>query len=205
MSIYHVLSSSVYPYFKEMIDYLLTERKKVNSDDLQIAMNLNIILDCACYVEGFLESKLKSIVRYYQEIYRKVEIPEFEIRKPHNMFFKNIENDLNQRISQCIGIDKYNDLFILLLRKSFKEDKNIVHLIEPIKALFQLRNVIAHGREINAFEKIINYETIQGEEYFFGGYKNAESLLIKKGIIKDKFIKVHNIRIFFLITLLTIF
>jgi len=197
MAVYRIVNSSIYPCYGNFIDYLRAEREKIECDDLRMAMNLNIILNCACYIEGFLEGKLKSIVQYYRQIYNKIEKPEFEIRKPMNVFFNNIEDDLDKRISRCMGIDGYDDFFKLLLNKSIKQDKEVVILIEPVQVFFQLRNVIAHGREVSAYEKVIDRESSLGEEFFFGGYKKAETLLLKKGIIHNRFVDVQSANFLF--------
>lgn len=84
-----------------------------------------------------------------------------------------------------------------MLGKSIQEDSKIKTTIEAISVLFQLRNVIAHGREISAYEHIIDRESFQSEEYFFGGYKRAETLLLKEGIIASGFIKSSDPTIFF--------
>jgi len=202
MSIIHKVSNYVYPCYKDMIDYLLIERKKDTLKNLKTEINLNIILNCTCYIEGFLEKKTKSIVTYYEKLLQKIKIDETEIRRNKNIFLKRIFSDINNRISQCTGIDSYDNIYKLLLEKSFKEDKNISSLLEGIKILFQLRNVIAHGREINAYEIIRGYglqeiEYYKGEEFFFGGYRNAETFLLKKGLIKKKFIDTGNGNILF--------
>lgn len=197
MSLYRIHNATIHPYYEILINYLLEQRKEITSVNLRIAINLNIILACACQIEGVLESKTNSIVEFFKEIYGKVDIPVFEVRKPINIFVNSLSDDLKQRISQCMGIDRYDDFFKLLLKKSFKQDDIISEQIESIQVLFQLRNVIAHGRAINASEKITNYELQIGDEFFFGGYKKAEELLLKKGIIKNKFTEAQSEGIFF--------
>ena len=55
MSIHRQINISVYPCYKKMIDFLLIEREKEICDDLKVVINLNIILNTACYIEGFLD------------------------------------------------------------------------------------------------------------------------------------------------------
>lgn len=197
MAMYCIYKRPIFPYYKTLIDFLVQQRATLPTDELKIAVNLNIILDAACHIEGVLESKAKSIVTYYQEIYRKVEIPEFEVRKPINTFFNAVSRDLEDRISRCTGIEKYDEFFKLLLGKSIQDDPQVKTCMESIKVLFQLRNVIAHSREISAYEHITDYEAMHGEEFFFGGYKRAEALLLKERIISEGFVERADAGLFF--------
>lgn len=197
MAIYRYCKAPIYPYYKILTDFLIEQRSVLTSDDQRIAINLSIILNTTCYIEGVLETKAKSIVEFFEDVYQKVEIPEFEIRKPINVFFHAMTNDLEDRISKSTGVEKYDDFFKLLLKKSFQEEPKIQTSIEAIKTLFQLRNVIAHSREVSAYERITNYETQRGDEYFFGGYKKAENLLLKEGIISQGFVESGNEALFF--------
>lgn len=198
MTIYKIYQASTFPFYEVMIKYLRGERTNTTNEELLSAMNLNIILNSACYIEGQLEAKLKIIIQEIISKYYKHDndILDIETRKPVNIFMNNIEEDLKKKISQCTGIDKYDDLFQILLNKSFKKENSIAEILEGIQVLFQLRNVIAHGKEINAYE-------VQGswtnglEENFIGGYKKAENYLLKKGILKNKFIESEKPNIFF--------
>lgn len=69
-----------------MIDYLINEREKIEDPELNIAINLNIILNCACRIEGTLENTAKGIVDYYKGIYKNINFSEFKTRKPMNVF-----------------------------------------------------------------------------------------------------------------------
>jgi hypothetical protein len=186
-------SETVFQFYKTMIDYLVLQRKTIESDELRIAINMNIILDCSCYLEGVLENRAKEVLNYYADLYRNVNIPEFEIRKPINTFFYALKDDCEQRISKCTGVDKYNEIFKLLLVNDLKSEPLIEKNMESIRVLGQLRNVIAHGREINAHILVTNREEMTGEETFNGGYKNAEDLLLKKEIISERFIEREDV------------
>ncbi|MDF2544943.1 MAG: hypothetical protein K0S47_4661 [Herbinix sp.] len=197
MAIYKIYSEEIYPYYKKEIEFLLKARNAEQDKELNIPINLNIILACACYTEGFLESSLKNIVKSYREVFNSIDIEEFSKRKPMNIFFNSIEKDLNTRISQCMGIEKYDSLIQLLLNDSFRKDERMKPLIEPLIVLFQLRNVISHGREVNATE-YSSYKTNNlFEEYFYGGYKKAEEFLLKNKIIDKKFIESKDVSVFF--------
>lgn len=197
MAIYKLYSATIYPYYEKIIHYMQNERYKTDDTDLNLGMNLNIILSNACYIEGVLEHKAKEIVMYRRMIYNKTIRPDFEIRKPMNLYFNRIEEFLEIKISQCMGLEKYSEIYKLLLGKSFTEDNLAKQQIEGIQVLFQLRNVIAHGREIHAYEDISNNEP---EETFMGGYKKAETFLIKNKLLNQKFIECEAPNIFLLMT-----
>ena len=122
MAMYVYEKEAVFPYYKMAIDYYLQQRDSLPSTEIKIAINMNILLDAACYLEGILENRAKDVLRYYYDLYmEKVDIPEFEVRKPITMFFNAVTKDLEQRISKCTGIAKYDEIFTLLLGKSFKQ------------------------------------------------------------------------------------
>ena len=106
-------------------------------------------------------------------------------------------NNLEQDISKCTGLDNYDEFFKLLLKKSLKQDELTSQQFESVQVLFQLRNVIAHGRAVNAYKKITNDKMQTGYEFFFGGYKKAETLLMKRGILKNRFIEAQSANVFF--------
>ena len=62
--------------------------------------------------------------------------------------------------------------------------------------MFQLRNVIAHGRQAYAYE-VEAYYTDGIEEHFMGGYKKAEEYLLKKKLMEQKFLEAENLDIYF--------
>lgn len=196
MAIYKIYSDEIYSLYETMIDYLMAERKEITNEKLICAMNLNIILNSACFIEGNLENKLKSVLESIKEKYNKIDISDFEIRKPINVFINNIEKDLDRKIAQCTGIEKYDELFHILLNKSLKKEKGIAEIIEGVQVLFQLRNVIAHGKEVKAYE-VNAFWTNGFEENFIGGYKKAETYLLKKNIIEKKFKDLESSNVFF--------
>lgn len=127
----------------------------------------------------------------------KLTIEEFEIRRPMNRYFNRIEADIYQRISQGTGIDNYGRLFELLSGKSFKNESSFKTLLEPIQVLFQLRNVIAHSKEVSAYEVSAYWNNNTFEENFSGGYKKAEMFLIKNGLLQEGYVKTQSAEQFF--------
>ena len=195
MATYEIYNSEIYSLFKSNIDFLFENRdcKK----ELNCALNMNIILLNACYLEGLFERNAKCILGYHRSIYKNVSIPDLNFRRPMNIFYNRITSDLKRKISQTSGIDNYDTLFEILLGKSMKKDEAIKPLIEPIKVLFQLRNVIAHGREITAYEVSAYWTSGANEEHFEGGYKKAEDLLLKNNLLDKKYVEQQDVSLFF--------
>lgn len=198
MATYIFYREQVLEYYKELIEFSLTSRNNAENTHIKNALNLNIILSSACYVEGYMEKIAKCVVGYFRLIHDSVNISDFELRKPMNEYFTRIEADIFHRISQGTGIDNYDKLFNLILGKSFKQQNSFKLLLEPIQVLFQLRNVLAHAKEISAYEVSAYWNNNTFEGNFFGGYKKAENFLIKKGILKDTFIKTQKAEQFFI-------
>ncbi len=193
MAIYRIYKEPIFEHYKSILDFSLESRgQQVNPKSI-LALNLNIILSSACLVESYLEKYGKCILGYYRVIYNELSIPDLEFRKPMNMFYRRIETDLYTRIAQCTGIDNFDHIFELLTGKSLKQSDALKPLLEPVKVLFQLRNVIAHGREVSAYEVSAYWNGNEFEQYFSGGYKRAEEFLLKNKIIDRGFIESGGI------------
>lgn len=197
MALYVFHREQILKYYKELIEFSLASREKEENSHMKSALNLNVILSLACFVEGYMEKTSKCILGYYRLLYNEINIPEFELRKPMNRYFGYIESDFFQRISQSNGIENYDRLFKLLLGESFRKKKSFQPTIESIQVLFQLRNVIAHAREVSAYEVRAYWTNNMFEENFSGEYKKAEDYLFKKGIIKNRFLEAQNAELFF--------
>ena len=195
MATYKIYRSEIYSLFKKNIDFLFENRDC--QEELNCALNMNIILLTACYLEGLLERKAKCVLGYHRSIYKNISMPDLAFRRPMNIFYNRVTSGLKRKIAQTSGIDSYDNLFEVLLGTSMKNDEAIKPLIEPIKVLFQLRNVIAHGREINAYEVSAYWTNGLDREYFEGGYKKAEDLLIKNKLLDKKYIQQQGVSLFF--------
>lgn len=183
-------------YYKKLIDFNQMQRNEIKDNYTVAAINMNLILCTTCYLEGILEDRCKLLLGYYNSIHKCIDLQEFELRKKSNEIHSEIANFFHIKISQTTGLDNFDNFFKIFLNKSFKQSVGIKPLLEGINTLFQLRNVIAHGRQVYAYE-VDAYYTNGSEEHFSGGYKKAEEYLIKKGLLTDKFIKVENIEIYF--------
>lgn len=185
MSRYEIHDEQIYEYYESIIKFNIDSRKNITDEKLTTAINLNIILNTACFLEGFFEDRGMLLLGYYREIYDLVNFEEFELRKPKNVFFNNIQRFLSKKISQTTGIENYNTIFELLTDSSFIKSPKTAPFIEGINVLFQFRNVIAHGRQVHFYE-VEAYFTNGIEENFNGGYKRAETYCIKKGLLSKQ-------------------
>lgn len=195
MAKFNVYEQGIYNYYYDLVKFNELSRDKVDANT-KYALNLGIILCSACLIEGVLEDRGKLLLGYYREIYNAIEKPIFELRKPLNHFYNNVELYLSKKISQCTGLDNYNSLYELFTGSSLKQDTMVKPLIEGVNVLFQFRNVIAHGRQVHGYDVETYY--IDGiEENFFGGYKKTEEYLLKKGLINEKFKNTEDVSIYF--------
>lgn len=198
MAQYVFYRDSICEYYAELAEFLLITRTKQETKSLKSALNMNLILACACYVEGVMEKTAKSALGYHRLVYNEIDIPQLELRKPMNMYFRRMEADIYQRVSQATGVDNYDRLFELLLGISFKNDDVIKMILEPLQVLFQLRNVIAHGKEISAYKVSAYWNNNVFEENFLGGYKKAENFLVKKGLLKERYTDAECVEYIFI-------
>lgn len=197
MAVYVFYREAIYKYYVELAEFSMASRNNHENEHIKSALNMNVILSSACFVEGFMEKMAKCILGYYRLTYNEIDIPEFKLRKSMNEYFRRIEADVYQRISQCTGVDNYDLLFELLLGKSFKKNELFQPMLESIQVLFQLRNVIAHAKEVSAYSVSAYWNNNTPQEIFYGGYKKAENFLIKKGLLKEHYIGERNVECFF--------
>lgn len=190
MAIFRIFESCIYPLYQELIDFNRQARDNPENEGIKAALNLNLILCSACLVEGMLEDRGKLLLGYFREVFNQINVPDFQLRKPINHFYNNIESFLHKRVSQSTGLDNYSALFETFTGSSLKKHTQISPLYEGVSVLFQLRNVIAHGRQVHAYE-VEAYYTNGVEEYFNGGYKKAEDYLMKKGLLSERFLETE--------------
>ncbi|TET47533.1 MAG: hypothetical protein E3J57_04260 [Dehalococcoidia bacterium] len=190
-------SQNTWPCIKELIGFLLQSRDNQLTTDLRMGINHAIIFYSACYVEGVMEYVLKTLLSRRRELYNKIDMPEFEIRRTTNTLFNALEEDLEIRISRSTGISTYLDLINLLTGNTISQNPKIGELLEGINILFQFRNVLAHGREISAARLSAYWIKEPWQEIFLGGYKRAEEYLIKIGLLDSGFMDSNKVDLFF--------
>ena len=197
MALYVYYSDEIHSKLKRNIEFMVEIRTSQKDEELIASINLNILLLTACYVEGKLEEILKKLMEDHRQIYREVDIDDFKIRRPINIFYNSITDDVINRISKCTGLENYSNIWRLIMNKSLLDYDEIKELWEPTQILFQLRNVIAHGRQVSSYTVNAYWNGNRDEENFFGGYKKAEDYLIKIGLLKNRFIENSNSNLFF--------
>lgn len=183
-------------YYMSLIKYNREQRSTIKNDRTLAAINMNLILCTACFLEGILEDRGNLLLGYYNSVHNCVDVENCELRKSFNTIHHNISYYYHHKISQNTGLDSYDTTYRIFLNKSFKLDENIKPLVEGVNVLFQLRNVIAHGRQGYAYEVEAHY-TDGIEEHFMGGYKKAEEYLIKKMLLNTTFVEAENLDIYF--------
>ncbi len=188
-------SQTIWPYLREHIDFLISRRKRLKRSDkkVRIGINLSIILMAACYIEGKLESDIKELVKHRRGVLREINVKKFYHRRIYNTFLNNIEKLLTARIERTTGIENFQTVYGLLSYRNTPLKFQAYPNWEGIKVLFNLRNVLAHGREVTA-ERISGFWLdVDWKDEFMGGYKIAEAYLYKKKLTTIKFIKKGSI------------
>lgn len=193
MAVKLIIKQPIWEYQKDHIEFLYESRKNLKSIKSRIGINISIILHSACCIEGYLENELKTLLEHRNSILNKNNFKQFSFRRIYNVFIHNIEKDFETRISRTTGLEKFDSLIEILSYKKKPDKLTDFKYFECIKVLFQLRNVLAHGREVSA-QRVSGYWTNGSwEDEFLGGYRQAERYLIKIKLINKKFIECQRI------------
>lgn len=179
-------------------EYLLSIRNSV-PHNLKAGINYSVILYSAIIFEAEMECLLHPIVNYYEEIYIKQSSSidgELLTVKNINRFLNNSFKNAKQEISKNTGFKHYKNMLSQLI-DNYQTTAKMQQLNEGINTLFELRNVIAHGRavtyEVKTYMPFPTYNTEKVEEDYKGGYKFAEDYLLKKKLIKIGDSGTHNL------------
>ena len=186
-----------WPCTRELNQFLSSSRATASTPILHAAINHAIVFYSACYIEGILEAALKRLLRRRREVYNRIDMPEFEVRKTTNTLFKALEMDVEQRISRATGIKAYDELFSLVTETKLSRRRELQPMWEGICTLFQFRNVLAHGREISASRLSAYWLEQPWLDEFAGGYKHAEEYLKKRKLIETGFWDTESPHLFF--------
>ncbi len=193
MSIVTILRQPIWQYQRDHIAHLYEARKNLKIKSTRIGINASIVLHIACCIEGYLENELKSLLGHRYGIMNSSEFKQFPLRRIYHAFINNIKEDFETRISRTTGLERFDSLIDILSFRTKPERLADFKYFEGIRVLFHLRNVLAHGREVTA-QTVSGYWTDGScEERFSGGYRRAESYLIKTKLIKTKFTECHDI------------
>jgi hypothetical protein len=154
-------------------------------------LNLTILLNSACYVEGNLESLLRGVLSKRVNASSAID----------NGFLGRLKDDIDGRICRATGPDKHGDMFKLLVGKSLNEYAGDPESWEGIRVLFYLRNVLAHGRMAVGTITLVDgtFDTVDGtidtieqsEWKFEGGYGRAVEYLQRSDLASIGFEYKH--------------
>jgi hypothetical protein len=177
--------------YEAIIDHLVNHRKEHLPGLVRSGLNFSIVLGSACYVEGVLETLLRTILQCRRSEFNSVEIGDFDLRRAINTFFQRVETELAGDIGRATGAAGYDDMFALIAGHRLSDLMGVKPLWEGITVLFNFRNVLGHGREVSARHYAGG---IPGgfKEEFTGGYRIVEDYLRKKQLLSRKFVDAHS-------------
>jgi hypothetical protein len=190
-----IYTETIWPSIHAALLHFQQERKGGLPTDVLAGINFSIILGSACYLEGVLETGLKALLAHRRY---SLEKPRGSVqeRRAFNAFYYGVTDDLERRICNATGTDGYDPLFELLTGMRLSKLSAVVPLWEGITVLFQMRNVLGHGRAVTA-KRVNAYQmAVQDEEKFAGGYRRAEDYLRKRKLLDKKFTEAHSEYIF---------
>lgn len=72
MATYIFYREQIIKYYEELANFSLINREKPENSRIKPALNLNIILSSACFVEGYMEKAAKCILGYYRLLYNEI-------------------------------------------------------------------------------------------------------------------------------------
>ncbi len=174
---YPYITTATWRFLPNTINLLVQQREEAKADkNVYQGLNYTIILLSACYFEGVLTSALRQILVFSEKSKRKGDKPIF--------------NHLERMVLRSDGIDKFNEVSFLILNKeifSLMSDKER----EGIKILFQIRNIIAHGKEITHYmtpmiegDGVVHFPPNPEMFWGDGSGEKIESFLVKRKLIK---------------------
>ena len=190
---YYIFREATWPSIRAAVNYMQKERKKPVSVDVRAGINFSIIVGAACYLEGILETGLKAFLSHRRTLYNRLEARNLDVRRSMNLFYNRIDEDIERRISSATGAKGYDEMFELLIGSRLSKLPKVAPLWEGLTVLFQLRNVLGHGREVFALQ---NVSTTPIEEFFSGGYRCAEDYLVKQKLSTQRFTEAHSDYVF---------
>ena len=182
--------ASLVPYLKTHIELLLEQRRRLGQGQRRsrVGINYSLVIATACLVEGVLEASLKELVSDRHRVLNQIQEADFHKRRIKNCFAENIDDYLRRKIERTTGIDKYAPILKLLSHQRRPPQLKNFKNWEGLKVLFNLRNALAHGREISGSKVRAFYLGDDWIDEFVGSYRVVEDYAIKKKLIKSKFL-----------------
>jgi len=184
VTIHVELQATIWEPLVELVPFLQEQRRRLSTEqaDLRKALNQSIVFHAACIVEGALEQSQRRLLATRVAYLRQARITEMPDSGYFNRFVLDIEDDLKKRISRTTGLQEHLRMIDLLTGSSLSGGEFNNSTRETAAVLFQFRNVLAHGRQINATSS--SGPATEGEwlRSFSGGYRKVEDYLIKRGM-----------------------
>lgn len=152
-----------------------------NSLDISSSLNISIIVSCCSIVEGYLFTTIKDHIYIVDTktnpkvVIRGIQMIPLEDKKYE--FIKRILNDFTDQLLQGKW-SNYVKLFEVLTGENIKKIVPPIYN-EAIKMLFQLRNQLVHGNEIE-FEEIMDKDSGKMIYKPSGKYKEVVDYLSKQ-------------------------
>jgi len=181
ISYYDTIPSVIF-YLKKLRDGFYED---INEDTI-LGINITLVFQAACLIEGSLESGLNQIIN--KQRFKK---------KFHDPIIDRLFVDISDRLHRTTGISNYNNIFKLLFDKNINDMIENPSLWESINILFQFRNIIAHGRAISMSTKLLDidssdleehaFKDILNDELRFGSFGNIQEYLLKNNLITNRF------------------
>jgi hypothetical protein len=192
----HTFTETIWPCLNPSVEYLAKQRNANLSKEVKAGLNFSIILGSACLLEGILEATLKVLLAHRAKIYYQIKIEPLEHRRSMNLFYQRLEKELEARIERSVGAAGYDEMFSIILGTRLSQLEYVALLWETVTALFHFRNSLGHGREIIARGIVAYYAgesvlkpVLELEKY---SHRQVEEYLLKKKLLKSKFIHNHD-------------
>jgi hypothetical protein len=183
--------STIWETVESANTWLLKSRsgEPIMSAQERAGVNLTILLNSACYVEGNLEWHLLKLS------HKHIDNLDYKTHSKYFGFLRRLSDDLEKKIGHATGPDRHGDLFHLFVGKSLNEYVGDPESWEGIRVLFYLRNVLAHGRMASGTLKRVDgtleplewKEWLERSEWMLdGGYGRAMDYLKRSGLVSSR-------------------
>lgn len=174
--------------------HILKDMRSSASDECHNAINIQMVIASACYVEGYFENACRELLAEYKMSRNrlKIDYPDENTRIRLIRFYQRLEDDLDARLRKATGVEHYVPLIEILMGEKLPKNAVFEDYFEGITTLFTLRNMFAHGR---VFEKrvLISAPKLPDEDErteLLPGYDKVVRFLIKRRLINEDRVNV---------------
>lgn len=188
MTVVEITTESIFDCHLQAAHVLKDVRSSV-SDECQNAINIQIIIASACYVEGYFEDACRKLLAEYKtsRSHLDIDYPDEDTRIRLIRFYQRLEDDFDARLRRATGVEHYVPLIEILMGEKLSRSTLVEDCYEGIINLFTLRNMFAHGR---VFEKkvLLSAPKLPDEDErteLLSGYDKVVRFLFKQRIINN--------------------